>query len=138
MPLVNTFFECLAGDGPWDETSTRYGDMATIAEYAFPTMYILLVNIALVLEMVPPAEVAMEVARGQRLWLAHLGTLVSKLSDCLLHDVNQGRELVLPQLGLAIFNKLRIMQGGLLQMLRSKIQPISFLGHVYIQIISLI
>ena len=43
---------------------------------------------------------------------------------------------VLPKLGLAIFNKLRIMQGGLLQMLRSKIQPISFLSHGYIQIIS--
>ena len=37
--------------------------------------------------------------------------------------------IVLPWLGLAIFNKLRITQDSLLQMLRSKIQPISFLDH---------
>ena len=50
---------------------------------------------------------------------------------CLYMDIFSHKifRLVLPQLGLAIFNKLRIMQGGLHQMLRSKIQPIGFLGH---------
>ena len=93
MPLINMFLEHLASDGPWDEMSTRYGDMAIVAEYALPIMYILFENITFILEMVPSAKVAAQVMRGQRLQLGNLGTLVSELSDGLLHDVNECREL---------------------------------------------
>ena len=44
-------------------------------------------------------------------------------------------DLVLPQFGLAIFNKVKISQDGLLQMLRSKIWPINFLSCRSTQII---
>ena len=92
MPLINMFLEHLASDGPWDETSARLGDMAIVAEYALPIMYILFENITFILEMVLSAEVAAQVMRGQRLQLGNLATLVSKLSDGLLHDVNECRE----------------------------------------------
>ena len=43
--------------------------------------------------------------------------------------------LVLPQLGLAIFNKVQITQDGLLQILRSKIWSMGFLSCRSTQII---
>ena len=94
MPLIDTLLECFAGDGPWNETSSRKGNVAIIAEYTLPITYVLFEPIAFTFEMVPSAEMTFVVMRGGQFWLASLSTLVPEFGDGLLHNVNQSREFL--------------------------------------------
>ena len=94
MKLVDTFLEHFASDGPWNETSSRQGNVAIVTEYTFPIVHILFEHIAFAFEMVPSAEMTFVVARPGRLRLASLSTLVPEFGDGLLHDVNQSGEFL--------------------------------------------
>ena len=58
MPLIYMLLERFAGNGPWNETSTRQGNAAIITEYTLPIAYILFESITFTFEMVPSAEMA--------------------------------------------------------------------------------
>ena len=94
MPLIYMLLEHFASNGPWNETSTRQGNMAIIMEYALPITYVLFEPIAFTFEMVPSTEMAFVVMRGRWFHLANLSTLVSEFGDGLLHDVNQSGEFL--------------------------------------------
>ena len=70
MKLVDMFLERFASDGPWNETSSRQGNVAIVAEYAFTVTHVLFEHIAFAFEMVPSAEMTFVVARPGRLRLA--------------------------------------------------------------------
>ena len=94
MPLIDTFLEHFASNGPWNKTSTRQGNVAIVTEYALPIAYVLFEDITIAFEMIPSAEMAFKVVRGGRFQLNNLSTLVSELGDCLLHDVDQSRKFL--------------------------------------------